>query len=115
MLRGFITKINDIDVSELNIDHWALRGDRGITYEAIPTTAEKITKGKWWPIDYDGPPLISFAQTEANELGLRIGDTITVNILGRDLTGTVSSFRDVNFATMGINFLMVFNLSLIHI
>lgn len=109
MLRGFITKINDKDVSELNIDHWALRGDRGITYEAIPTTAEKITKGKWWPIDYDGPPLISFAQTEANELGLKIGDTITVNILGRDLTGTISSFRDVNFATMGINFLMVFN------
>ncbi|MFL2803073.1 MAG: ABC transporter permease [Paracoccaceae bacterium] len=109
MLRGFITKINNVDVSELNIDHWALRGDRGITYEAMPTTAEKITKGKWWPSNYDGPPLISFAQNEANELGLSIGDTITVNILGRDLTGTISSFREVNFATMGINFLMVFN------
>ncbi len=109
MLRGFITKINNKDISELNIDHWALRGDRGITYEAKPTTAENITKGKWWPSNYDGPPLISFAQNEADELGLKIGDTITVNILGRDLTGTVSSFREVNFATMGINFLMVFN------
>ena len=32
-----------------------------------------------------------------------------MNILGRDLTGTITSFREVNFATMGINFLMVFN------
>ena len=64
MLRGFITKINDKDVSELNIDRQFLGGDRGITPEAIPTTAEKITKGKWYT-DYDGPPLISFAQTEA--------------------------------------------------
>ena len=109
MLRGFITKINNKDVSELKIDHWALRGDRGITYETKPTTAENITKGEWWPSNYNGPPLISFAQNEANELGLAIGDNITVNILGRDLTGTIYSFREVNFATMGINFLMVFN------
>ena len=109
MLRGFITKINNKDVSELKIDHWALRGDRGITYENKPTTAEKITKGEWWPSNYEGPPLVSFAQNEASELGLKIGDTITVNILGRDLTGTIYSFREVNFATMGINFLMVFN------
>ena len=109
MLRGFITKINNQDVSELKIDHWALRGDRGITYETKPTTAEKITKGEWWPSNYEGPPLVSFAQNEASELGLKIGATITVNILGRDLTGTIYSFREVNFATMGINFLMVFN------
>ena len=68
-------------------------------------------KGEWWPSNYEGPPLVSFAQNEASELGLKIGDTITVNILGRDLTGTIYSFREVNFATMGINFLMVLTLA----
>ncbi len=109
MLRGFITKINNIEVSDLNIDHWALRGDRGITYEVTPTTAQNVTQGEWWPSDYKGPPQISFSQEEGQELGLDLGDTLTVNILGRDLTGTITSFREVNFATMGINFLMVFN------
>ena len=109
MLRGFITKINNIEVSDLNTDHWALRGDRGITYEVTPTTAQNVTQGEWWPSDYKGPPQISFSQEEGQELGLDLGDTLTVNILGRDLTGTITSFREVNFATMGINFLMVFN------
>ncbi len=109
MLRGFITKINDKKISELDLDHWSLRGDRGITYETVPTTAQTVTSGKWWPAEYKGSPQISFAKEEGEELGLSLGDTLTVNILGRDLTGTISSFRDVNFATMGINFLMVFN------
>ena len=109
MLRGFITKINDMEVSNLNIDHWALRGDRGITYEDTPTTAQNVTRGEWWPSNYKGSPQISFSQNEGQELGLDLGDTLTVNILGRDLTGTITSFREVNFATMGINFLMVFN------
>ena len=109
MLRGFITEINGQRVTDTNIEHWSLRGDRGITYETIPTTAKVITSGKWWPPNYTGLPQISFAQNEGQELGLDLGDTMTVNILGRDLTGTITSFRDVNFATMGINFLMVFD------
>ena len=42
-------------------------------------------------------------------MGLSLGDEITVNVLGRDLVGTIKNFRDVDFATMRINFLMVFN------
>jgi putative ABC transport system permease protein len=51
--------------------------------------------------------LVSFAQEEAVELGLTLGDTVTVNILGRDITATIASLRNVDFSTGGIGFVMV--------
>ncbi|WP_272008255.1 ABC transporter permease [Roseovarius sp. ZX-A-9] len=109
MLRGIITRINDRPASEVAGDHWVLRGDRGVTYSATPTKATRVTAGQWWPEDYTGPPQISFAAEEAAEMGLSLGDTITVNILGRDITATVTSLRDVDFSTAGIGFIMSMN------
>ena len=42
-------------------------------------------------------------------MGLRLGDTMTVNILGRDLTATITSFRDVDFSNAGMGFVMTLN------
>ena len=92
MLRGVITRINDKPAREVAGDHWVVRGDRGITYAASPGPKTRITAGKFWPEDYTGDPQISFAAEEAEEIGLKLGDTMTVNILGRDLTATITSF-----------------------
>ena len=108
MLRGVITQINGAPAREF-IDHWVIRGDRGITYAAAPGTDTTITAGQWWTADYDGPPLVSFSAEEAEEMGLSLGDTITVNILGRDITATIASFREVDFGTAGIGFVMSMN------
>ncbi len=109
MLRGIITKINDIPAREIAGDHWVLQGDRGVTYSGPMPDGTRITEGAWWGTDYTGPPLISFAAEEAEEMGLAIGDTLTVNILGRDITGTISSFREVDFSTAGIGFILAMN------
>jgi putative ABC transport system permease protein len=109
MLRGVVTRINDIPARDWPVDHWVLRGDRGVTYSATPDEGTTITEGEWWPEDYAGPPLVSFAAEEAAELGLSLGDTITVNILGRDITATVTSFREVDFSNAGIGFVMSLN------
>ena len=108
MLRGVITTINGIPASEFT-DHWVVRGDRGVTYSAAMPNNTTLTAGEWWPEDYTGPNLISFSQEEATEMGLTLGDTITVNILGRDITGTISSFREVDFGTGGMGFVMAMN------
>ena len=50
---------------------------------------------------------MSFAAEEGRELGLKLGDAITVNILGRDITATIASFREVRFESMGISFVMI--------
>ena len=109
MLRGIITQINGKPAEETAGDHWVIRGDRGVSYAgALPETS-KLTAGEWWGEDYIGDPQISFAAEEAEEMGLKLGDSMTVNILGRDITGTVTSFREVDFSTAGMGFVLVMN------
>lgn len=107
MLRGIITEINGRPALEV-ADHWVLRGDRGVTYAATPDNAT-VTEGAWWPEDYSGDPQVSFAAEEAAEIGLKLGDRITVNILGRDIEAKVTSFRVVDFSTAGMGFVMTMN------
>ena len=108
MLRGIITQINGRLAADVT-DHWAMHGDRGLTYSATLPEGTTLTAGEWWAADYTGPPLISFSAEEATEIGLNLGDTITVNILGRDITATIASFRQVDFETAGIGFVMSMN------
>jgi putative ABC transport system permease protein len=109
MLRGVVTRINGKSAQEVAGDHWVVRGDRGVTYAAKPGADARITAGKWWAEDYDGPPLISFAAEEAEEMGLKLGDTLTINVLGRDITGTIAAFQEVDFSTAGIGFVLTMN------
>ena len=109
MLRGVLTRINGRPAEEVAGGHWVVRGDRGITYAATPPADTQITAGAWWPEDYAGPPQVSFAAEEAAEIGLSLGDEITVNILGRDIAAEITSFRVVDFSTAGIGFVMTMN------
>jgi putative ABC transport system permease protein len=109
MLRGILTLINGKSAIEASGNHWVTQGDRGVTYsEDVPDNA-KVTAGTWWPKGYDGPAQVSFAAEEAEEMGLKLGDKITVNILGRDIEATVTSFREVDFSTAGMGFVMSMN------
>jgi putative ABC transport system permease protein len=109
MLRGVLTRINGRDARAVAGDHWVLRGDRGLTYSAAPPERTVITAGAWWPEDYAGPPQMSFARAEAEEMGLKLHDRVTVNVLGRDIEAGITSFREVDFGTGGIGFVMVMN------
>lgn len=109
MLRGIITKINGKPAREVAGDHWVLSGDRGISYAGPVPERTTITDGTWWDAAYDGPPQVSFSAEEAEEMGLKLGDLITVNVLGRDITATLTSLRDVDFSTAGMGFIMVMN------
>ncbi len=109
MLRGRVIEINGIDAQKIAPEHWVIRGDRGITYADAMPADTKLQSGDWWPEGYNGPPLISFAYDEAQEIGLKLGDALTVNILGRDITGTIANFRTVDFGDASMNFVITFN------
>ncbi|MBB2712083.1 ABC transporter permease [Rhizobium sophoriradicis] len=112
MLRGRIVAFNGEDVSKINVPaagRWVLNGDRGITYaDTLPENAA-LTEGSWWDKDYSGEPLVSFSSEEAHELGLKIGDTVTVNVLGRNITAKIANLRRVQWESLSINFVMVFS------
>src|SRR5690606_33549937 len=112
MLRGRILEFNGQDVTKMDVPpggRWVLRGDRGITYEETLPENSTLTEGTWWPADYSGEPLVSFSAEEAGELGLKLGDTVTVNVLGRNITARISNFRQVEWESLSINFVMVFS------
>lgn len=109
MLRGVITQINGKPARDVAGEHWVVRGDRGLTFAASLPKSTTLTEGIWWPADYSGPPQMSFAAEEAQEIGLQLGDSITVNILGRDITTQITSFREVDFSSAGMGFVMLLN------
>ena len=112
MMRGRLVTLGGRPVAEVKAPEdisWVLEGDRGITYAKAPPEGSKVVQGEWWPDNYRGKPLVSFDRKIAEGLGLKIGDEITVNVLGRNISATISNFREVEWRSMGINFVMVFS------
>ena len=112
MLRGRIIEFNGVDVREIDVPpegQWVLRGDRGITYAKNVPESSSLTQGEWWAADYSGEPLVSFSAEEGGELGLKLGDLVTVNVLGRNVTARIANFRNVEWESLSINFVMVFS------
>ncbi|MET4101121.1 putative ABC transport system permease protein [Roseovarius sp. MBR-78] len=109
MLRGIISRINDRPAREVAPGHWVVEGDRAVSYAGALPARTKITAGAWWGAGYDGPPQLSFAAEEAAEMGIGIGDEITVNILGRDITAPITSLREVDFSSVGMGFILLMN------
>ena len=112
MLRGRIVAARGVKAEDLKPSsdaEWVLQSDRGLTYTNEIPKGSKVVEGEWWPPDYAGPPLVSFEKKLADGLGLKIGDNVTVNVLGRDITAKISNMRTLDWQSLGINFVLVFS------
>ncbi|MCA1652948.1 MAG: ABC transporter permease [Sphingomicrobium sp.] len=110
-LRGPITALNGVPVAEMKSipeGAWILRGDRGLTFLRELPPGNRITAGRWWPADYRGPPLVSLDADAAKALKLKIGDAITVAVLGRPIEARIASLREIDWRSMGFNFAIIF-------
>ena len=110
-LRGRIVRIDGEPVSRRRIgegSRWAVRGDRALTYSAVPLEGAKIVAGEWWPADYSGPPKISLDQDIARDFGVGLGDTLTLNILGREITAEITSLREIDWRSLRFDFAIIF-------
>ena len=111
MLRGRLIKLGDTPTDKVKAKSeasWVLTGDRGLTYAEVVPDGSTVVEGKWWPADYSGPPLVSFEAELARGLGLKIGDMVTVNVLGRNVEARIANLRDVKWESLALNFVMVF-------
>jgi putative ABC transport system permease protein len=112
MLRGRIVDVNGVPPEELKArpdGAWVLQGDRGITYAGAVPAGSRVIEGEWWGLQYDGPPLLSMDKKIADALGLKLGDAITVNVLGRNFTAPIANLRAVDWQSLGLNFVLVFS------
>ncbi|WP_072396183.1 FtsX-like permease family protein [Hyphomicrobium sp. CS1GBMeth3] len=112
MLRGRLVTLKGRKVEEIKPPaeaQWVLNGDRGITYADTLPEGSTLVEGDWWPADYAGEPLVSFERDLAGHLGVGIGDEVTVNVLGRNLTARIANLREVKWESLRLNFVMVFS------
>ncbi len=112
MLRGRIVALNGTPAENVKVPaeaQWVLNGDRGLSYSNSVPQGSKVIAGTWWDADYAGEPLVSFEADMAGKLGLKLGDTVTVNALGRNITARITNLREVQWESLAINFFMVFS------
>jgi putative ABC transport system permease protein len=112
MMRGRVVRIGDVAAENYKAKDsvaWVLEGDRGVIFAEAPPAGSKIVAGRWWAADYQGPPLVSLEAGVADGLGLKVGDAVTLNVLGRNVTATIANLRKVNWRSFAINFVFVFS------
>ena len=112
MMRGRITRVEGTRVEELQIPDdvsWVFQGDRGITWSGEAPENANVVRGDWWPEDYEGPQLVSLDRRVADAMGLGLGDSLTVNVLGRNIEAEIGNLRAVEWSDLQINFVMVFS------
>jgi putative ABC transport system permease protein len=112
MLRGRIVAARGVRSEELKPTQnaaWVLQSDRGITYAGTVPEGSRVVEGQWWGPGYQGPPLVSLEKRIADGLGLKVGDELIVNVLGRNITARVANVRTVDWQSLGINFVLVYS------
>jgi putative ABC transport system permease protein len=112
MLRGRLVRLNGTPVEQIEAPpeaQWVLNGDRGLSYSDTIPEGSKVKAGAWWDAGYTGDPLVSFEVELAEKLGLNLGDTVMVNILGRNVTARIANLRELKWESLAINFVMVFS------
>lgn len=105
--KGRQTVVSQLE--ELPEGAWALRGERGLTYSATLPPGNVLVEGQWWPQDHAGEPLVSVDEQLANAAGLRIGDYLTVGVLGVERQARIANLRRIDWESMGFNYVLVFS------
>ncbi|KQX35566.1 hypothetical protein ASD04_12285 [Devosia sp. Root436] len=112
MLRGALTEIAGQPAETVRTSGpeatFLLAGEVPLTFRSVLPASSRITAGEWWPLDYDGPGLVSLHQSLRSGLGVDLGDTLTFTIFGEQITTTIASFRDYSWQG-GIDFLATFS------
>ena len=112
MLRGRIVRVNDTPVQDLSIPEevqWIFQGDRGITWAREVPDNSRVVRGQWWDAQHDGKQFVSIDAQLGRAMNLAPGDTLTVNLLGRNIQAEIANWREVEWEGLGINFVMVFS------
>jgi putative ABC transport system permease protein len=109
-VSGRIVKVRGaaVDVSRIpKQDRWAYDSDISMSAIGPEPEAAGVLEGQWWPADYSGPPLIAMDVEVAKGERIKVGDAVTLSVLGRDIDARVAVLRKVDFGGFGANFPLV--------
>lgn len=115
VVMGRLTAIDGVGVEELARNsrrsgreggrRWALSREQRLTYlEELPED-NKVVAGALWSDPQRAE--VSVEQEYADDIGVRLGSTVSFDIQGIPIDVTVTSIRTVDWQSFGINFFMV--------
>jgi putative ABC transport system permease protein len=112
IVSASVTKINKKDpltyIKSTNDSYWVLERDRRISWSDTPPKDNPITEGKWF--DNNSKEMqISLDAKVAKDLDIKLNDTLSLKIYGRDVEGKVVNFRKVDYRDLSINFVILIN------
>jgi putative ABC transport system permease protein len=112
IVSASVTKINKKDpltyIKSTNDSYWVLERDRRISWSDMPPKDNPITEGKWF--DNNSKEMqISLDAKVAKDLDIKLNDSMSLKIYGRDVEGKVVNFRKVDYRDLSINFVILIN------
>ncbi|MBM9546454.1 FtsX-like permease family protein [Leptospira sp. 201903074] len=78
-----------------------------LSYRDALYDTEEVTKGNWW--NESGRNEVSVERDFAGYLQAGVGDELTFNVQGREVSGKITNLRSVNWADMKPNFVVLFS------
>jgi putative ABC transport system permease protein len=110
MLTGRIIRLNGQPVVRRAVregERWAYDNDISLSAIGPEPPNAGVEAGRWWPADYAGPPLLAMEVDAAKAGGLKIGDTVTISVLGREIDAKLVVMRKVDFGGFGAAFPLI--------
>jgi putative ABC transport system permease protein len=109
--RDDMVRVSELE--EIPDNAWPLRGERGLTYADEVPEGNSLVEGEWWTAGEGNERQVSVDAEFAEAIDLKIGDYITVGILGVERTARVANLRQLDWENMSFNFVLVFSRSAI--
>ncbi len=113
MISARIERINNKKprefINDKNKSFWFINGERRISWTKYPPVNNPVVKGKWWDDDNNNYLKLSLDSKVADDLNLKIGDSMTFNIYGNSVSGIIKNFRKVDYKDLNVNFAILFN------
>ncbi|UTP41054.1 FtsX-like permease family protein [Phenylobacterium sp. LH3H17] len=111
-LTGRIIRLGGMPVNRSAIneqERWAYDNDISLSAIGPEPKNAKVVEGRWWPADYAGPPLLAMEVDAARAGRLKVGNLVTLSVLGREIEAKVAVLREVDVGGFGASFPLVLN------
>ena len=87
---------------------WYLTREYMLTWAVEPPVANAITRGRWWTAaEAAARPRVSLEDEAAAYFGVRVGDTLTLDVQGVPIEVEVMNLRRVDWQSLTANFFMI--------
>ncbi len=84
---------------------WVMTREQNLTYLPALAAGNRVVEGTLWSEPHAAE--ISIEQEFANDMGVKLGDTLTFSVQGVPIDLLVTSLRTIDWKTFGINFFLV--------